>query len=185
VTEPSSEDLVSDGWQDFESGNYSRAIGAFEEALDADATTAEAYSGLGWCYIRTDDLEQAQTNFMAALEHDYAGKEIFAGLAAVELARQEYEQAIGYAESLLNIDPDWVFSHDDNIDYQDLWLLVAMAYYHEGELPEVASAVEHIDPMFSITESNALSWKVGDTSYSSFQEALAAYMESISSELIA
>ena len=181
--EVTAEELISSGWIYFETGEYLNAIEDFNFAISKDASAFEAYSGIGWSRIRLDMIGAAQTSFLTALDGNYAGKELLAGLAAISLATEEYTTAIGYAESILNIDPDWIFEHDNSIDYKDVWLIVATAYFHEGDFAEVELAIQNIDSAYSISESDSDTWIVDGNSFLSYQEAVAAYLQSLPSEL--
>ena len=176
-------ELINSGWVNFEIGEYLKAIEDFNSAISKDASAAEAYSGIGWSRIRLDMIDAAQTGFLTALDGNYAGKETLAGLAAISLAKEKYTVAIGYAESILNIDPDWIFEHDNTIDFKDVWYIVAIAYFHEGDFAEVEAAILKIDSSYSIDENDSATWIVGTNSYNSFQEAVAAYLQSLPSEL--
>ena len=176
-------ELINSGWVNFEIGEYLNAIEDFNSAIAKDASAFEAYSGIGWSQIRLDQIDDAEANYLTALNGNYAGKELLAGLAAISLATEEYTTAIGYAESILNIDPDWVFEHDNTIDFKDVWFVVAIAYFHEGDFAEVEAAILKIDSTYSINENDSTTWIVGTNSYNSYQEAVAAYLQSLPSEL--
>jgi len=181
--EGSAADLINSGWVNFEAGDYSTAIINFNSAIAKDASAFEAYSGIGWSQIRLDQIDDAEINYLTALNGNYAGKELLAGLAAISLANEEYTTAIGYAESILNIDPDWVFEHDNTIDFKDVWFVVAIAYFHEGDFAEVEVAILKIDSTYSISENDSGTWVVDGNSYLTYQEAVAAYLQSLPSEL--
>ena len=181
--EITAEELINSGWIYFETGEYLNAIEDFNSAIAKDASAFEAYSGMGWSQIRLDQIDESQTNFLSALDGNYAGKEVLAGLAAISLAIEEYTTAIGYAESILNIDPDWIFEHDNTIDFKDVWFVVAVAYFHEGDFAEVEAAILKIDSTYSILENDSNTWGVEGDSYLTYQEAVAAYLQSLSSEL--
>ena len=176
-------ELINSGWLKFEAGEYSSAVSDFNSAITKDASAFEAYSGIGWSQIRLDQIDDAETNYLTALNGNYAGKELLAGLAAISLANEEYTTAIGFAESILNIDPDWIFEHDNTVDYKDVWYVVAIAYFHEGDFTEVEAAILKIDSSYSIDENDSATWNVGTNSYNSYQEAVAAYLQSLPSEL--
>ena len=176
-------ELINSGWVNFEIGEYLIAIEDFNSAISKDASASEAYSGIGWSRIRLDMIDEAQIGFLTALDGNYAGKETLAGLAAISLVTEEYTTAIGFAESILNIDPDWIFEHDNSIDYKDVWLIVATAYFHEGNFAEVEAAILKIDSSYSIDQNNSATWIAGTNSYNSYQEAVAAYLQSLPSEL--
>ncbi|MCH7818507.1 MAG: hypothetical protein IIB40_03010 [Candidatus Marinimicrobia bacterium] len=177
------EELIIAGWVNFETGEYAIAIEDFNSALSIDASASEAYSGIGWSRIRLEMIDDAQTSFLAALDGNYAGEETFAGLAAISLVKEKYTAAIGYAESILNIDPEWIFEHDNTIDYKDVWLIVATAYFHEGNFTEVEAAILKIDSTYSILENDSATWIVDGKSYLTYREALAAYLQSLPSNL--
>lgn len=179
----SAEELITSGWVKFEAGNYTLAVTDFNSAIAKDASAFEAYSGIGWSQIRLDQIDEAETNFLTALNGNYAGKELLAALAAISLVTEEYTTAIGYAESILNIDPDWLFEHDNSIDFKDVWFVVAIAYFHEGDFAEVEKAILKIDSAYSISENDSDTWVVGTNSYNSYQEAVAAYLQTLPSEL--
>ena len=179
----SAEELISSGWVKFEAGDYTSAVNDFNSALSKNASAFEAYSGIGWSQIRLDQIDDAEANYLTALNGNYAGKELLAGLAAISLATEEYTTAIGYAESILNIDPDWVFEHDNTIDFKDVWFVVAIAYFHEGDFAEVEAAILKIDSTYSISENDSDTWVVDGNSYLTYQEAVAAYLQSLPSEL--
>lgn len=181
--EVTAEELINSGWIYFETGEYLKAIEDFNSAISKNASAFEAFSGIGWSQIRLDQIDNSQTNFLSALDGNYAGKEVLAGLAAISLAIEEYTTAIGYAESILNIDPDWIFEHDNSIDYKDVWFVVAIAYFHEGDFAEVEAAILQIDSTYSISENDLNTWIVDGNSYLSYQEAVAAYLQSLPSEL--
>ena len=176
-------ELINSGWLKFEAGEYSSAVSDFNSAITKDASAFEAYSGIGWSQIRLDQIDDAETNYLTALNGNYAGKELLAGLAAISLANEEYTTAIGFAESILNIDPDWIFEHDNTIDFKDVWFVVALAYFHEGDFAEVEAAILKIDSTYSILENDSNTWGVEGDSYLSYQEAVAAYLQSLPSEL--
>ena len=177
------DELISSGWVNFEVGEYALAVTDFNSAIAKDASAFEAYSGIGWSQIRLDEIDNAETNFLTALNGNYAGKELLAGLAAISLVNEEYTTAIGYAESILNIDPDWFFEHDNSIDFKDVWFVVAVAYFHEGDFPEVEAAILKIDTTYSINKDDSATWIVGSITFGSYEEAVGAYLQNLPSEL--
>ena len=176
-------ELINSGWVNFETGEYLKAIEDFNSALSKDASAFEAYSGIGWSQIRLDQIDDAETNYLTALNGNYAGKELLAGLAAISLANEEYATAIGYAESILNIDPDWVFEHDNTIDFKDVWFVVAIAYFHEGDFAEVEVAILKKDSTYSISENDSNTWVADCNLFLTYHEAVEAYLQSLPSEL--
>lgn len=182
--ESSAEEIIAMGWMNFESGLYQDAIGDFNDALIKDPNALEAYSGLGWSYIRIKSIENAESNFLTALNENYAGVEMLAGLSAISLAWGQYLDAIEYAESVISANSAWVFEHDSNINFKDIWYIAAIAYFHEGELDEVESAILHIDNGFSIFADDPSTWVINEQVFDTYIEVIAAYLQNLASELI-
>ena len=181
--ESTAEEFIAMGWMNFESGLYQDAIGDFNDAVIKDPSALEAYSGLGWSYIRIDSIENAESNFLTALNENYAGVELLAGLSAISLAWGQYLDAIEYAESVISANSAWVFEHDSSIDYKDIWLLAAIAHFHEGELDEVESAILHFDVGFSILANDPSTWVLNGEVFDTYNEVIAAYLQNVPSEL--
>jgi len=59
--------LVNDGRKQTKAKDYSGAIWTFGKAIDADAATAQAWSGRGYARLLAGDLDDAQADFERAL----------------------------------------------------------------------------------------------------------------------
>jgi tetratricopeptide (TPR) repeat protein len=125
---------LTTAWEKFEAGLYEEAVDAFRSVLgklSAADDLAEGYSGLGWSYAFSDELDSAASAFESALEKSGVA-DAAAGLAAVSLVLEDYESAISEANRALGIDPTWSFDHHSGIDHLDLRLILAQAYFALG-----------------------------------------------------
>ena len=64
-TGPSVDELIAQGWQAFESGDFQTANSRFNEARQKDSGPVEIFTGLGWSFLRLDNLAQARNEFNA------------------------------------------------------------------------------------------------------------------------
>ena len=154
--------LVSEGWAEYEAGNYGDAIVKFAGALTTDSsdsgvidcdsmlTNVEAYDGIGWAKSRLGKTSDSIDNFRLAIEKGSANsedcededraylvyliKDTYAGLAGMYLVEDDYEEAIASAESFLAISSDVEYlSHHDDVDEDDVHIILAECYYNTGD----------------------------------------------------
>ncbi len=157
--------LVEEGWEFFEGGNIDLAIDAFASAVERDATRPASYLGLGWSYARNQELELAVSNFEDAVtfaENDTASgqqiaMEALAGLAAVTIAAQEYEDAVSYSTQVIEEDVTFAFSHDTSFTIYDLKLLRAEAYFYLGRITEAYTQALNLGISFDAERTRTVS----------------------------
>lgn len=145
--------LVEEGWDLFEGGNIDVAIDAFALAVERDASRPASYLGLGWSYARIQNLELAVINFQGAVtfaeNNATSGQQIameaIAGLAAVAIAAQEYEEAIYYSTRVIDEDSAFIFSHDVSFTIDDILLLRAEAYFYLDLITDAYRQVQAVD----------------------------------------
>jgi len=125
---------VDVGWTAFASGDLDEAKTQFESALADDPGDSEANNGLGWTRLRLDELDGAITSFEAALTNGFTGPDPDAGKAIILRDRVplDYPAAISAALAALAKNANFVFSHDTSLDWRDLRLVLAHAYYATG-----------------------------------------------------
>ncbi len=101
--------MLQQGWENLKAGDPEAAVDRFTAAANANATTLEAYLGLGYAYALMNQPSVAQNNFGNVLalgpvlgneyppDHPiYA--ETYAGMSAAFLAAGEYEDAVTNAK---------------------------------------------------------------------------------------
>lgn len=146
--------LTAAGWALFEQGEYEAAIEKFNEAIDLDATYADAYNGLGWSNAKLDLLTLALHNFGLCIINDNSLADPYAGCTPVyrdyefpaaafaEDTTAHFDSALASAQQALSRDAGYEFSHDQSFDYQDLHLIMAQSYFGKGDFLSAKAEVE-------------------------------------------
>jgi tetratricopeptide (TPR) repeat protein len=164
-------ELIKQGWDKIDAGDFSDASGDFNAALGLDATAYEAYLGLGWAELRQSHGGLAENAFVIYVDSTsddaYQGR---GGLALAYLADGKFEDAVTTAEVVLSANPTWSFSHDGNINYLDLELVIVQGYY------EMAEYVQCLDAIHAYFDA---SFNPGDVNTDQGREALAEKIESL------
>jgi len=150
-------------WTQYNDGDFEGAIEFFSKTLQqADVVEgvegvktlvkAEAQNGIGWSYLRLQDLDAAAQAFTVASRLDRNNADVWVGWAGVALALREYADVLGYCNTALELEPDYssaaridpdgrILSHDD-IDERHVRLMLAEAYFQLGRY----SAIDRPDP---------------------------------------
>ena len=136
-------ELLVDGWEAYEAGDYEKALDLFARAVEGDPYLEEAYCGMGWAYAKLDRLSEAED----ALK-EYQTTDAKAGLAFVYNALKRYEESIAMARDVLEESPTWHFVHGD-ADYRTLRLLIAQDLYALARFEESLAEVRLLDGSFS------------------------------------
>lgn len=162
--ETKAEVYTKTGWQEFEKGQFSKAAEAFRTAIAEDSYYSDAYNGLGWAYTRLDSIEVARNNFTVAINSSQSTTNIFrdasAGRAFVNLALEDYEEAIRDVNNALQAQTsyryyyDYVFRHDTRIDEMDLLLVRAESYFLMGNYSECYSTLLLLDDALIVDQDN-------------------------------
>ncbi len=144
---PSYSETCQTAWSYYESGDYSSAVSEFLEAGDMESGDAEYRIGLGWSYIRLDDLTAAETqlDFAAGLliEDDLR---VNIGLASIAIMENDAAAVVTLLSGHVTGTDGWVHDHDPEIDAVDLHNLLAEAYIISGNIGDQStSAVNALD----------------------------------------
>lgn len=144
--------LVAEGWSEFRAKRFDVAADLFVQANERDATNLDSYIGLGWSYSMLKSFLLAKANFSKALTFGSSDMELvascYAGLAAVELANNNWQTAIDNVDKALAAQPDFLLADDNTIDKDDLYLLKAQAYFELDKFYKSAEMVEMLSPGF-------------------------------------
>ena len=162
------------GWISFTAGEYSNALGHFQAAINLAVNHADAYLGLGWSHLLLDELSSARVELQQAIMKGLPTVDADAGLAVINMEFPNLPLAISHALTVLNSDPQWVFSRQTSIDYRDMRLLLAQCYFRQGEewFDEAQAQVNILDPTNGLEPGDPGTWSVGDTTYATYGAAL-------------
>lgn len=140
------EQLTSEGWTLFETGEYELARSKFEEALALDGEFADADNGLGWTWLRLDSLEVAVSSFDAALDKGLTSADPYAGQAVAyrDLEPVDLESAVAAADSALGRHVRYEFAHDRAFDWRDLRLILAQSYFGLQRYAQASAQVDSL-----------------------------------------
>ncbi len=142
------DELTQQGWDKFETGDYSEALDNFEKAIEKDNQFTDAHNGAGWASGRLTLLSDGASFFNNCLSLEPNYTDAIAGLAFIKNAQKEYQQAINMANNLLSVDDQWVFGHDTDINYRDLHLVLAECYFAILDFQNALNQVQKLDPSF-------------------------------------
>lgn len=167
------------GWSDFQTEDYSAASVHFQDALTMNGSYADAHLGLGWSRAYLGQLADAVSSLHAANNNGLSAPDAHAGLAVVYRDLPELDACVSRAAMVLSADPAWEFSHRSSIDYQDMHLIRAQAYYRMGPLnyPDAQGEVDILDPSNGLDPADPGTWTVDGQDYPSYAEALLKAIE--------
>lgn len=178
---------MADGWQAFQDGDYLLAIAEFKGAIAQNQPGAkhDAYNGLGWSYAANsvDSLGLAVLNFDTSIQQNINFDEAYAGRGFVHLAQKLYISALNDLTKALQLDSDFVFSRNPNIDAMDVRLGLAEIYFFRQDFENAQTQIDTIDPANGLDPNNSSSWNVDSTDYSTYVEALLATIEKLKSSV--
>lgn len=89
----------------------------------------QVYNGYGWLIIMVNVPEQGTFVFESALSIDSTYADALAGYAILLQTIEEWQQSNGKISTLLEQEPTWEFTYDEDINYLDLKLMRAENYY--------------------------------------------------------
>ncbi len=143
------EDLVRQGWEAFQNGNYPEASGKFLEAKELNINRAESFTGLGWSYFKMDSLANAVKEFSICASQNDPTADLHAGWAFVLNAQKDYSNSNLRATEALALDSLWRFDYGLFLDQGDLFLLRAENYYLLGLFYQSLVEVQRINATFT------------------------------------
>lgn len=181
-------------WDNYNTGDYDGAIEFFTRTLEqADAlegieqgvrnqVKAEAQSGIGWSFLRKQDLAGAAQAFGIATQLDRTNSDAWVGWAGVSLAQRLYPDVVQFSNQALETDPDYnsatrideagrVLGHDQ-VDERHVRLMLAEAYFQLGYYNTVdrrdpnnaAAQVKLVDRTFSYRNPGQLLERISELS---------------------
>jgi hypothetical protein len=162
--------LIVSGWENFENGDFTQAITDFTEATSRDAYAIEAYLGLGWSLLRDGQFLPASSNifFVSTLLNlgvvedpvEYLRYQaesaaclagVYQGLYPEDIATNA-PLVIENVDEVLDLTPNFVFSHDSTVTSTSLIVAKADAYF---VLSDFAHAFQTISVVYDLADSSA------------------------------
>ena len=141
--------LTDQGWQQYESGDLSSALSSFNNAASGDPFYADAFNGLGWCYLGMNQLSNARDNFGQCLSLTDTIADSYAGLAIVLPDLADDVAAVDNADSLIGMSPSYVFSHKTSITIAQVRLAKARACCNLGRFSDALAEIQYFDLSFT------------------------------------
>lgn len=130
----SAQELIERGWDNFENMEYPAALRDFKSAIDQHTILFDAWNGAGWSAGKQNAmLDDANEYFAGCLLRDTTRYDALGGWAFVVYQSGDWNGALNKADSLLHRRPLWRFLHQSDIDFHDLRLMMAAAYYNIGD----------------------------------------------------
>ncbi|MEE8335586.1 MAG: hypothetical protein V3S48_04030, partial [Candidatus Neomarinimicrobiota bacterium] len=114
-----------------------------------DNLHAESLTGSGWSNAFLREYSTASADFNKVLNFSLSSAIILdaqAGLVIVENIRGKYTVVIALATELLDSNPAYEFSHKTSINYSDIRLARAQAYFNSGDFINCALDLDILDP---------------------------------------
>lgn len=145
--------LLQQAWQEFEGGQYDKAISLFTELFNgasSSETRGEALSGRAWSQSYKRVFEKAKSDYAFAL--GLAGiapqtkNDLRVGYALVLNAVNDFSGAVTFASAALAEKPAYSFPHDSKISVKRIRLLLAQSYYATGQFPLAAAQMDLFNP---------------------------------------
>ncbi len=147
---------TEDGWTRWRQADYKGAETSFGNALKVDPYYAEAHGGLGWTYIRMQNLEEAANVFEDAVlvseepgTHIKVKRVIYMGAVTAYEAIDEYALSAARGRYMINNlgGDDFEFDQavekgaNPTITAYDLYIVLALDYYGLGQADNCVWAI--------------------------------------------
>jgi tetratricopeptide (TPR) repeat protein len=150
----SQQEWTADGWAAWQKGDYDGAELAFGNALKVDPYYADARGGLGWTYLRMQNLEEAVAAFEdGILMSEQAGlpvrQLIYMGAATAYEANDDYRLSAARGRYMVNnLDGEnFKFKADKKVTGYDLYIVMALDYYGLGDSTNCVWAINRMRSM--------------------------------------
>jgi len=183
--------LTELAWQSFEDADYPTALSLFYGALAVDLEYSEAHCGLGWSWLGLQSFHSSLASFNMALSGGFRTPQAFAGkVMAISwlLARSACDSsamldtAAVAGDSVLARQLRFVFTHDTEVDWKDLRVILAERWHRAAIYDSAAAQVEslgglvpeHASPLFALRLGREIDRLADETSPDSARQVLAA-----------
>lgn len=176
--------LLNRAWYRFEQGQYLEAVSDFKAALNMNSNLNDAYVGLGWSYSFLDSLDEAKKQFDIALSKNSQLLDAYVGRGMIFLSKNKYYLSVLDLNYVLEKNSAYVFTHNTNIDYKDIHIALAEAYFYQGKYSKAQEHVDIIWPGNGLDADESTTWVVDSVTYATYQEALLSAIEKLQTMII-
>ena len=148
-----SAEIFKQAKENFKAERYTIAKDMFTYFLHhpADEVKAKAYAGLGFTYIRLENLEEAYTAFSKGLEFGITTSinDLKAGLCFLEYSyKKEYAKSIEYGTAVVTSDDGFKMTFDEKINIKDVRFTIARSYFDLNQYEKCLTEVQHLGKLF-------------------------------------
>ncbi|MCF7885745.1 MAG: hypothetical protein K9M80_04540 [Candidatus Marinimicrobia bacterium] len=182
-TGPSETKYIKSGWQYFTEKKYSMAVQSFNQALEEAPEDLEAKLGKGWSLLMKDT--SGTDEIINLLKSGVSAQELkldaFCALTSVHLVQKEYTQAINSADTLLSNEPNYVFQYNTKIDWKDITIIKAQAYFLNRNYTQAWNTIVDISEL-NLAPNDSKSWVIDGQEYLSFPAVLSVEIANLSRE---
>ena len=158
TTEPPKtiDQLITEGWINFEKQQYQNAINSFEAALNIDINFDEAYLGLGWSFAKIDSVVKGNTNAKIAIHLNPELVDAYTCYAFTSFQLNQYNQSIAAAKKVIETEGEYyIFTHDPEITITKLRILLAQCYFETGQYSLAHQQVNILKPDNTLNPSSS------------------------------
>ena len=97
--------LLTQGYHDYQKGDYDRAIQDYNQAIRLDANSASAFTGRGAAYFAKGDYERAIQDYNQAIRLDANSASAFDHRGTAYFAKGDYDRAIQDYNQAIRLNP--------------------------------------------------------------------------------
>jgi hypothetical protein len=114
-----------------------------------NSNKVDAYVGLGWSYMKLDQLTTASDEFNMGSQKANPPADLFGGWAFVLNALRDYGGSNAEADQVFTLDPTWTFSYGLPLSKDDLHVLKAENYFLLGNYTYSLNEVKRLNSGFN------------------------------------
>ena len=169
---------IQSGWELYADGSYNQACSSFLYDASNNGLQTDNANGLGWCHLRTWELEIASYWFEMAIALDETHEDAWVGLSSARMLTHDYEGAITAIDHVLWLNPSYSSSFEP-IDERSLFTAHVLAQVFLKNDAAAAISLQDLDPNHNLQPLNPESWVIDNTTYPSFQQAIIAKLSQL------
>lgn len=156
ISDYDSDYLMSQGWEFFNDTQYELAKTYFSELTNRETHYLEGHLGLGWTLLRLNQIQLSNQQLTLFFDTDSldvvspTDSSFYEAKVAQALIAQlssNYNQVINLTAS---IPSGWSARFDENINYYDIIIMKANAYYNTEDYQTCLQTINLIDPNFTV-----------------------------------